>query len=386
MLNYIKVEELPVVSGQEDRRIWVGTLSGEFIVSFAAELIRKKYNKVDWARHVWNPVLHPTTSSNIWKIVQGVCATDEKMQGKGFNLASKCYICGKDTDNIEHISWKCNFSQLIWEWLGGIFLFCNPKSYEDVMKFAKHKSGVVQEVWILDASITMMEIWFLRNMICFEDERGSLVSIKLRIKQYVKDCAFRIRNFMWDCSYDYMIFRNFEIKKQPIKLQKIVELRFCLPEVNQILICCDGASRGNPRAAGMGFVCRGENGEFIYAESRGLGIATNIIAEIMAIIGAAEWAVENNRFNLCIQSDSNAAITAYTSEKIPLIVQARWQRIKLLFRRIQIFHSTREINFTTDVMAKKGACLSRGIRQKYTTKPRFLPSLEMPDKIYYRFC
>ncbi|XP_026453571.1 uncharacterized protein LOC113354457 [Papaver somniferum] len=265
------------------------------------------------------------------------------------------------------------------------FLFCNPKSYEDVMKFAKHKSGAVKEVWSLAASITMMEILFLRNKICFEDEKGNLVSIKMRIKQYVKYCSLRIRNHMWDYSYEY-IFKYFEIKKQPIKLQRIVELRFCLPEVHQILICCDGASRGNPGAAGMGFVCRGQNGEFIYAESRGLGTATNFIAEIMAIIGAAEWAVENNSFDICTQSDSNAAITTYTFGKIPWIVQARWQSIKMLFRRIQFFHSMREINSSADVMAKKSAGLSRGVCQKYSTKQGFITSLEMPDKIYYRFC
>ncbi|XP_026383393.1 uncharacterized protein LOC113278881 [Papaver somniferum] len=136
----------------------------------------------------------------------------------------------------------------------------------------------------------------------------------------------------------------------------------------------------------MGFVCRGENGEFIYAESRGLGITTNFIDEIMAIIGAVEWAVEHNNFDIRVQSDSNAAITAYKSEKVPWIEQASWQQIKVMFRRIQFIHSMREINSSADVMAKKGAGLSRGVCQKYSTKPAFLPSLEMPDKIYYRCC
>ncbi|XP_026378770.1 uncharacterized protein LOC113273233 [Papaver somniferum] len=190
---------------------------------------------------------------------------------------------------------------------------------------------------------------------------------------------------MWDRSHDYMIFKYFEIKKQPIKLQRVVELRFCLPEVHQILIYCDGASFANPRAAGMEFVCKGENGEFIYAESRGLGTTTNFIAEIMAIIGAAERAVENNSFDICIQSDSNATITAYTSGKIPCIVQARWQRIRMLFRRIQLVHSMREINSSADVMARKGAGLSRSFCQKFSTKPGFITSLEMPEKTYYRF-
>ncbi|XP_026419794.1 uncharacterized protein LOC113315728 [Papaver somniferum] len=368
LLNYIQMEDFPVLSGQEDRRVWDGTMSGNFTIASTAELIREKFNKVNWVKYVWNPVLHTTTSSNIWNIVQGICATDEKMHGKGFNLASKCYICGEDTDSIEHILWKCNSSQLIWKWLGGIFLFCNPKSYEDVMNFARHKSAAVREVWILVASITMMEIWFLRNNKCFEDEQVNLGKFKMRVKQYTKECALRIKNFMWDCNYDYMIFKNFELRNQPIKVQKIVELGFYLSEVNQTLICCDGASRVNPGASGFGFVCRGARGEFVYAESRGLGIATNFIAEIMAIIGAAEWAVENNRFDICIQSNSSATIKAYTSGKLPWIIQARWCRIKKILGRIQFVHSMREINFTADDMAKKGAGLGRGVCQNKKKK------------------
>ncbi|XP_026451053.1 uncharacterized protein LOC113351250 [Papaver somniferum] len=221
-------------------------------------------------------------------------------------------------------------------------------------------------------------------MICFEDEKVNLGRFKMRIKQYTKDCALRIKNFMWDCSYDHMIFKNFELKNQPIKLQKIIEVRFYLPEVNQTLICCDGASRGNSRAACFGFVCRGEKGEFIHAESRGLGIPTNFIAEIMAIIGAVEWALENNRFDLFIQSDSNAAITAYTSGKLPWIIQARWYRIKEIFWRTQFVHVMRETNLIADALSKKGTGLSRGVCQKYTTRPGFIYSMEMPDKIYYR--
>ncbi|XP_026449278.1 uncharacterized protein LOC113349515 [Papaver somniferum] len=192
-----EVEELPIISRQEDTGIWYGTMSGEFTVSSAVELIRLHYNKVKWAKYVWNSVQHPTTASNIW-------------------------------------------------------------------------------------------------------------------------------------NYDFMIFKYFELKNQPIKIQIIVEIRFHLPEINQALICYDGASRGNPGVAVYGFICRGDHGEIIYVEAKGLDIANNFIAEVMAIIGAAEWAVQNSKFNICINSDSNATIKAYISGKLPWICQVRWNRIKQL--------------------------------------------------------
>ncbi|XP_026403781.1 uncharacterized protein LOC113299070 [Papaver somniferum] len=361
-------------------------MSGDFTVDSAVECIREHYQKVTWARHVWHPILHPSTASNVWKIVRGICSTDEKRKSKGFSLASKCYMCDVDSDNLEHILWFCNFSQIIWKWLGGIFLFCNPESYEDVMNFAKNKNGAVRDIWLLVASITMMEIWFLRNRICFEEEKVNLGNLKRRIKQYTKDCAVRIKSYMWECSYDYMVFKNFDLKHQPIKHQRIIEVSFFLPATDQILICCDGSSRGNPGAAGYGFVCRDEIGGCIYVEATGLGIATNYIAELMAITGAAEWAIQNNKLNVCFNSDSKAAVSAYMSGRLPWFMQVRWKRLKELLHNIKFVHSLREVNFSADSMAKKGAGLVRGEKIIFNSKPSFIPALESPEQIYYRFC
>ncbi|XP_026378873.1 uncharacterized protein LOC113273353 [Papaver somniferum] len=88
MLLYFQVNELPIISRQDDRRIWSGTMSGEFIVSSTVEVIILHYTKVDWAKNVWHPVLHPITTSNVWKLVMGVCATDEKMQAKGLGITT----------------------------------------------------------------------------------------------------------------------------------------------------------------------------------------------------------------------------------------------------------------------------------------------------------
>ncbi|XP_026442501.1 uncharacterized protein LOC113342051 [Papaver somniferum] len=355
MLQYFQVEELPVISKTNDTRVWTGTMSGDFTVSSVVECIREHYQKVTWERYVWNPTLHPTTARNVWKIVRGICSTDEKGKSKGYNLASKCYMCGADTDNLVYILWYCNFSQLVWKWLGGIFLFCNPESYEDVMNFSKHKSGAVKDIWLLVASITIMELWFLRNKIFFEEEKVDLGKFKRRIIQYTKDYAVRIKSFMWDCNYDYMVFKNFDLKHQPIESQRIIEVRFLLPARNQILICCDGTSRGNPGAAGCGFVCRDGKGVFIYAEATGLGIATNYIAELTVITGAAEWAIQNNKIDICINSDSKAVVNAYSSGRLPWFMQA-----------------------------KKGAGLVRGGKLCFNTKPSFIHALESPEQIYYR--
>ncbi|XP_026447563.1 uncharacterized protein LOC113348073 [Papaver somniferum] len=49
LLEMVSVNELPVISIVDDKRIWCGTITGELIVSSAVECIRTKYPKVSWS-------------------------------------------------------------------------------------------------------------------------------------------------------------------------------------------------------------------------------------------------------------------------------------------------------------------------------------------------
>ncbi|XP_026399022.1 uncharacterized protein LOC113294859 [Papaver somniferum] len=131
-----------------------------------------------------------------------------------------------------------------------------------------------------------------------------------------------------------------------------MELKFELPLINQILVCCDGASRGNPGSAGFGFVCRNYEGAFLYAEARGLGITTNFIAELLAIISTAEWVIQEEVEDLTINIDSTSAVKAFLS---------------------------------VDSLAKRGAGMIRGEVQQFLVKPSFHKALEFPGITYYRF-
>lgn len=54
----------------------------------------------------------------------------------------------------------------------------------------------------------------------------------------------------------------------------------------------------------------------IVAESGGLGVTTNFIAEIMSTIRALEWAVEHQKLKVIMNYDSSATVTAFTNQKL----------------------------------------------------------------------
>ncbi|XP_026435162.1 uncharacterized protein LOC113332877 [Papaver somniferum] len=155
MYRFFDKSELLVLAHGKDIQIWETDLQGKFSVSSAAQLIRKKYPITRWEINVWDPCIHPYTSTNLWKILRGACATEETVRKKGFLTVSNCYLCGNNQDTMEHILWQCDFSVQIWHWLGGLFQCLNPMSFQEVLQVAKEKSGAIKAIWFNCAFNTM---------------------------------------------------------------------------------------------------------------------------------------------------------------------------------------------------------------------------------------
>ncbi|XP_026383589.1 uncharacterized protein LOC113279095 [Papaver somniferum] len=196
-LQFFNVDQLPVLKEGEDLLIWCNNHFGVFTVSDAINKIRIHQPKLHWYKKIWNSAVLPSTSANVWKIARNVCATEGNLRKKGFQFASRCYICHDGEDNIEHILWKCDFSTSLWNWLSGIFLSHKPNSFENVLKMHKNSNLVIKELWIISSYTAMVELWFLRNAIYYDDEKPVLKKIQLRIARIVHDCEVRLKGVMW---------------------------------------------------------------------------------------------------------------------------------------------------------------------------------------------
>ncbi|XP_026378252.1 uncharacterized protein LOC113272660 [Papaver somniferum] len=246
----------------------------------------------------------------MWKILRGACATEENYRKKGFHTVSKCYLCGNGHDIMDHIVWHCDFSEKIWHWLGGIFKFLNPRNFMDVLECVKKVSPAVREVWFISAFTTMVKLWFTRNRVCYDEEDPNLLSFKMKILQFTKECSVRMKGKIRGTVYDMNIMSEFGIKGMKVQITEVKECIFRFLAVNQVLICCDGASKGNPGNSGYGFVGRSCTGGFLGAVARGLGVATNFNAEVMALIGAGECPIRRQFLNVCFSLDSMAVLQA----------------------------------------------------------------------------
>ncbi|XP_026453663.1 uncharacterized protein LOC113354812 [Papaver somniferum] len=152
------------------------------------------------------------------------------------------------------------------------------------------------------------------------------------------------------------------------------------------MFCCDGSSFGNTSAAGFGVVVRDHDCQVLGTLTGGIGIAFNYTAEVYAIICAMELAIEWCKEKILIVSDSQIVMNEFIHGQIPWFIRSIWKQAVGKFSQIKYNHCYREVNFSADSVAKKGANLAPGERQLYTGRPSSLRRVEMSNVKYHRFC
>lgn len=125
-------------------------------------------------------------------------------------------------------------------------------------------------------------------------------------------------------------------------------------------IYIDGASKGNPGAAGTGVLIYQPEGELLCQFSCSLGVATNNVAEYSGLILALEKALELGLKRIEILSDSELMIKQmnglYTVRDEKL--RGLWARARSLigrFPKASLRHIPREENQKADQLAKAAA-------------------------------
>ena len=78
--------------------------------------------------------------------------------------------------------------------------------------------------------------------------------------------------------------------------------------VSKVIICADGAARGNPGPAAIGATIKDERGNLIARISRRIGITTNNQAEYRAIIAVLEKAISLDIKYIVLKSDSELVV------------------------------------------------------------------------------
>ncbi|XP_026459016.1 uncharacterized protein LOC113359634 [Papaver somniferum] len=304
----------------------------------------------------------------------------------GYDMVSRCCISEKSQDNMNHLLWEYKFSIEVWNWACSVFNFTKPKYFEDVWRCARNKVLWLKNAGSLQPVQLSRSFGFGNNKKIFEQVRPNIQNFKCRIKKTVCEGGLRMKGNKWDQAYDNQIILFFNLGPRMIRFQNIKTCYWIPPKDGFILFCCDGASFGNPGAAGFGIVIRDHLFQVLGTLSGGIGVASNYITEVYVVICAAELAVTWDLKNIIINSYSKTLITEFAENKMPWFVRIRWHKAVKKLNSITFCHCFREVNFSADTAAKRGAKLAAGERQLHYGRPNFLTRIEMPNIEYYRFC
>ncbi|XP_026437318.1 uncharacterized protein LOC113335496 [Papaver somniferum] len=251
----VDLSNLPLLQGGNDCRVWMPEMNGHFSVSSAKNIIRRAYPKSAIYGLLWRKEIHPKLAAQNWKICREVCATQDKIRSRfKVEMANKCYLCNMEEESLEHIIWSCTFATHIWQWCSGLF---NLTPYYDIVnsyKSAKGRSIIVKDLWLLAILVIRSELWQTRNMACFQNSSVSIHFFKKRVFYLISESAGRLKGFMHNTTMDLDLLNFFRVMHRKVKQVQPIECFWSPPNRDEILLCCDGASKGNPGIAGAGVV------------------------------------------------------------------------------------------------------------------------------------
>ncbi len=126
-----------------------------------------------------------------------------------------------------------------------------------------------------------------------------------------------------------------------------------------MIVACDGAARGNPGPAGIGAVVTTARGKVLGRVARGIGVATNNVAEYTAAIEGLKRASELGATDVLLRSDSHLLVEQLSGRyrvKNPTLQRLHHEARKLAeaFKRVRYEHVPRERNKEADRLANQG--------------------------------
>ncbi|MFN8178705.1 MAG: ribonuclease HI family protein [bacterium] len=146
--------------------------------------------------------------------------------------------------------------------------------------------------------------------------------------------------------------------KSPKSAKKKASSGAVVPAAGRAVAYSDGASRGNPGPAAIGYRIVDAQGVELFREGRRIGRATNNVAEYRAAIAALEKARELGLAELELRMDSELVVRQMEGTyrvREPALIALKRDVDRLLghFRSVRVLHVRREQNRDTDGLANE---------------------------------
>lgn len=154
---------------------WKHNKSGQYTIKDGFEIVNKDDmagNDGIW-RRVWMPGILPKITFFTWSAMHGKILTLDNLQKKGFSLANKCIMCGKENETVDHLLPHCHIVGFIWYSMAERFslYWVFPRTVREAMVQWRIMGGSKNEKKLMNfaAQHILWGLWNERNKRVFED-------------------------------------------------------------------------------------------------------------------------------------------------------------------------------------------------------------------------
>jgi hypothetical protein len=282
-------------------------------------------------REVWNKIWKlkhwPKITLFLWLVTHSSILTWDNLSKRGFVGPSICMLCGEADETMNHLLNSCPYTTQIWD-QSALIMRTSDRERDSIIDTITNwrdqvfQSPLLNRIWQLLLSFILWQVWKERNRRFFRN-------VSLPWQHCWNQCRLNILETL-----NLQLWNEKDLISNPSELLILQYWKPCptshppfpsssppppsspsswsTPPVDLIKLNFDGASKGNPGAAGYGVVFHNHLGHILLINAGSLGHTTNNATKLWGLIRGLQLAIEHNFTKLIVEGDSQIIINLFS--------------------------------------------------------------------------
>ncbi|KAM3235236.1 hypothetical protein P3L10_015272 [Capsicum annuum] len=353
-----------------DKAWWMLNVSGNLSVKSAWDFVRNKKQSLLIYERSWMKGVPFKISFFIWRLWQKRLPVGEVLLISGISNQTLCSCCNSGSvETFEHLFITCSKANSLWIYFANCAGITGPflQIKDTVFKWWNSPtSAKLKPIFRVIPLFILWQIWKFRNTIT----HGGKMTFSRSIREVTRNLVMLANTlYPWlraiPQNWPELLF--FLQNYSPITVTSVV---YWTPPFSGFKCNSDGASKGNPGPISSAFCIRDDQGNFEFAECRKIGVATNLMAEVIALRIGLQYCIDHNLFPLILETDS-LAVKQFVEGNwhTPWLIAMETRRIHPLMKGMQVLikHTYREGNGVADFIANRIFSFAGTDRLTYST-------------------
>ena len=307
---------------------------------------------------------------------------------RGIAGPHRCGLCRNSEETAGHLFLDCKYVKEVWSLTLHEFQITVPSfntvadlfdAWEGCYPHKIPSKAFWRKIWIAIPKFICWKTWLARNALIFNGKEQTPLAVAAKAKSLLLEAAQQQyysadpwllpeeERWLNSLSPSPRRLRSVPLPLNPIWRIRETEEHFQEWWKKQKIstIFFDGASKGNPGAAGAGGVIYDPNGVKRDTFSWGIGQKSNNQAEILSLLKACQIARDRGDKKIQVFGDSELLIKKLNSENQfnNASLNKTLNRVKEVlsaFQSCKCFHILRNLNSEADLLANQGCTLEKG--------------------------